>query len=473
MLFSSNFFVLYFLPIFFLAFFASPAKIKNYVALLGSVVFYAWGAPKFIFILAGSTLADFFIAQFIAKSENKNRRLWLGLGVFLNVSLLCYFKYANFFVRNLDHILHHFNRTPIHLVEVALPIGISFFTFHKLSYLIDVYRKADKPLDKISNYFLYILLFPQLIAGPIIRFHEISNQIANRHLVKDKIDDMLAGLLRFIIGLAKKVLIANVIGKEADIVFGTGMHDLTTINCWIGIIAYTFQIYFDFSGYSDMAIGLGRMMGFVFPENFNNPYISQNITEFWRRWHISLSNWMRDYLYIPLGGNRAGKARMFFNLWVVFLISGLWHGAAWNFIIWGVYHGTLLIMDRLFLIKLTSRFGKYTRILLTFFLIMIGWVLFRSPNLRYALGFIQRMFVFSGKEFPFLSSHIIIVILLAIVFCFVWSNKKLELLQRQLYEPGNAPISILFKSIFAFGLLCLCVFELSASGFNPFIYFRF
>ena len=473
MLFSSNFFILYFLPIFFLVFFASPAKIKNYVALLGSVIFYAWGAPKFIFILTGSTLADFFIAQLIAKSETRQRRLWLGLGIFLNVSLLCYFKYANFFVRNMDHILVHFKHAPIHWAEVALPIGISFFTFHKLSYLIDVYRKADKPLEKMSDYFLYIMLFPQLIAGPIIRFHEISNQIANRHLVKDKIDDVLAGLLRFIIGLAKKVLIANVIGREADIVFGTGIYDLTTINCWIGIIAYTFQIYFDFSGYSDMAIGLGRMMGFVFPENFNNPYISQNITEFWRRWHISLSNWMRDYLYIPLGGNRISKSRTFFNLWVVFLISGLWHGAAWNFIIWGVYHGTLLIMDRLFFIKLLSKTGKIIRTSLTFILIMIGWVFFRSPNLRYALGFLKRMFVFSGKEFPFLSFQIIIVILLAIVFCFVWSNKKLEMLQMQLYQPGNTVFGILLKSSFAIGAFLLCVLELSASGFNPFIYFRF
>ncbi|HNZ43107.1 MAG TPA: MBOAT family O-acyltransferase, partial [Bacteroidales bacterium] len=351
MVFSSVLFLFFFLPITLLLYYITRKRYKNLVALLASVVFYAWGAPLFVFVIFGSIICDFLFAKYIHKSEGLKKKLLLTAAISLNVGILIYFKYANFFVENLNTLLYSFGFTEIQWVKIALPIGISFFTFHEMSYVIDVYRGVKPPMKNILNYALYILFFPQLIAGPIIRFNEISDQIEDRRY-QFTVDNHLLGFFRFVIGLAKKVLIANVLGEEADRIFALGFYDLTTPLAWLGVLAYAFQIYFDFSGYSDMAIGLARMMGFIFPENFNNPYISQSITEFWRRWHMSLSRWMRDYLYISLGGNRVSVPRMYFNLAFVFLISGFWHGAEWNFIFWGAFHGLFLILDRLFLLKL-------------------------------------------------------------------------------------------------------------------------
>jgi len=284
------------------------------------------------------------------KSSGKKKKLLTAISVMLNVGLLAYFKYANFFVENINEVLAAIGIEQIKWTAVTLPIGISFFTFQKMTYAVDVYRGVYHPLKKPTDFALYILMFPQLIAGPIVRFNEIANQIEDRSWNENN-NNRLTGFFRFTVGLAKKVLIANVLGEQVDLIFGLGQLEFNTVTAWIGIVAYAFQIYFDFSGYSDMAIGIGRMIGFDFPENFNNPYISRNITEFWRRWHITLGRWMRDYLYIPLGGNRVSTMRLYFNLWVVFLISGLWHGAAWNFVIWGAFHGLFLVMDKLFLLK--------------------------------------------------------------------------------------------------------------------------
>jgi len=260
-------------------------------------------------------------------------------------------------VDNLNGILESLGMTAVHWTKVVLPIGISFFSFQKLTYSVDVYRKVHGPLNRVTDYAMYILMFPQLIAGPIVRFNEIADQIEDRRN-NETAENRLTGFFRFIIGLAKKVLVANVLGEQVDMIFAMDAAEITMGLSWIGIVAYAFQIYFDFSGYSDMAIGIGRMIGFDFPENFNNPYVSQSISEFWRRWHMTLGNFMKNYLYIPLGGNRVSTNKMYFNLWVVFLISGLWHGAAWTFVIWGAFHGLFLILDRLFLLKVYKKIGK-------------------------------------------------------------------------------------------------------------------
>src|ERR1700751_3147654 len=378
MLFSSTFFLIYFLPVFFTIYFLLPIALKNYFIVFGSILFYAWGAPKFIFILLGTIVFNFCVAHLTTKlKENKSKKTVLFFSVIVNLSFLLYFKYANFFVENTNVFLESLGLHSLSLLHVALPIGISFFTFHQLSFIIDVYRGVKPPMKKISDYALYILLFPQLIAGPIIRYNEISDQIEGRDK-RFNVDEVLLGFLRFAIGLAKKVLIANVLGKETDRIFALPDTELDFILSWMGAITYTFQIYFDFSGYSDMAIGLAKMMGFTFPVNFNNPYIAQSITDFWRRWHISLSRWMRDYLYIPLGGNKVSGVRLYFNLWVVFLISGFWHGAEWTFILWGAYHGFFLAVERLFLLKITAKIGVFLRVLFTFFTVLFGWVLFRA-----------------------------------------------------------------------------------------------
>ncbi|MCD4735918.1 MAG: MBOAT family protein, partial [Bacteroidales bacterium] len=333
-------------------------SLKNYFVLAASLIFYAWGAPGFIYIVLASIVIDFYVVAYMAKSEGRKKNLLLTLSVLINGGLLLYFKYANFFIDNINAVVSGLGYNEIVWIKIALPIGISFFTFQKLTYTVDVYRKVYHPLKKVTDYALYILMFPQLIAGPIVRFNEIAGQIEDRSR-NENLNNRITGFFRFTIGLAKKVLIANVMGEHVDAVFELSPEQLTTLTTWIGILAYAFQIYFDFSGYSDMAIGLGRMMGFDFPENFRNPYISQSITEFWRRWHITLGKWMRDYLYIPLGGNRGSGMRTYFNLWVVFLISGLWHGAAWNFVLWGVFHGFFLVMERLFLLKFYVRAGKF------------------------------------------------------------------------------------------------------------------
>ncbi|MEP7170176.1 MAG: MBOAT family O-acyltransferase [Bacteroidota bacterium] len=439
--------------------------------MFASILFYAWGAPKFVFVLSAAVIVDFFLAQFIHKNEGRKRKIILFLGVAFNVSVLLYFKYFNFFMDNFNSVLYALGVKEVSFTQVALPIGISFFVFHELSYIIDVYRCVKPPMKNIVNYALYIFLFPQLIAGPIIRFNEISDQIQNRKF-QDTIDNRILGLFRFTIGLAKKVLIANVLGAEADRIFHLQYHELNSSSAWAGILCYTFQIYFDFSGYSDMAIGLARTMGFIFPENFNYPYISQSITEFWRRWHMSLSRWMRDYLYISLGGNKVSVPRMYFNLCFVFIISGFWHGAQWTFILWGAYHGLFLIFDRLFLVKLTSALNRVFKTALTFLIVVIGWVLFRSNNLSLAFMFLKKMFSFSFHSYTF-STHLLVVFIAAIIFSFTPDINKLSIFKVE-GDVGTLTFTrAAFSSFIVVIFMVLCIGELSSTGFNPFIYFKF
>lgn len=474
MVFSSNLFLLYFLPSFLIVYYIIPRKLKNLFTLLASIFFYAWGAPDFIFIVLAAIIIDFYIVDIMHKSTLlKAKRILLGISVLINIGLLAYFKYANFLVENFNEILSLLGYEPINWASVALPIGISFFTFQKLTYSVDVYRKVHTPLKRVTDYAMYILMFPQLIAGPIIRFNEIADQIENRRAF-ETIDAKLLGFFRFVVGLSKKVLIANVLGEQVDKIFSMTPIDISTPLAWIGVVAYSFQIYYDFSGYSDMAIGIGKMIGFKFPENFNNPYISLNITEFWRRWHMTLGRWMRDYLYIPLGGNKVSKSRLYFNLWVVFLISGLWHGAAWNFVVWGAFHGFFLIADRMFLIKLTKPLGKFTNIILTYFITLIGWVLFRADTLGYAFQYIKRMFAFNGvKTSLWLDAKFNTILVIGAIFAFIAAFGKIESWwMNVLNKPKSNTVTILliFVSVI---FTMICIGAITSSSFNPFIYFRF
>ena len=472
MVFSSSLFLLFFLPVFLLFYYLAPAKFKNYVALAGSVFFYAWGAPVFIFVVAGSIAVDFYAVKVMHQSVGRKKKLLVAFSIVLNIGLLLYFKYANFFVENFNVMLEAFGGKPAEWTKVALPIGISFFSFQKMTYAVDVYRKVHTPLKRMSDFALYILMFPQLIAGPIVRFNEIADQLEDRRY-NENVDNRLTGFFRFALGLGKKVLIANVMGEYADSVFAMDPSAMSTATAWMGVIAYAFQIYYDFAGYSDMAIGLGRMIGFDFLENFNNPYISQNISEFWRRWHISLGRWMRDYLYIPLGGNRVSTRRMYFNLWFVFLISGFWHGAAWTFVIWGAFHGFFLIADRLFLLKFYSKIGKYPAIVITFVITLVGWVFFRAENLPFALDFIGRMFSFTTGPVVYMSQKFWIILIIGAFFGFWGSIGKVEQWQMKLFAKEQRMSTLIMMTAASIVLFVVSLAAITSSGFNPFIYFRF
>lgn len=474
MVFSSIIFIFYFLPLFFLAYYLVGEKYKNFVILAGSILFYAWGAPRFIFVILGTTIVDFYIVRAMHASDNERRRkLLLYLSLSLNLGLLFYFKYCNFFVSNINHVLADIGMKSIGWTKIILPIGISFYTFETLTYVVDVYKKIQKPARNFWDYQLYIILFPKLIAGPIIPYHDIADQVYD-HTQHETYDNRLRGFYRFCIGLGKKVLIADAIGATADAIFALPHHQLGTTTAWAGALSYAFQIYFDFSGYSDMALGLGLMMGFRFPENFNNPYTAISVTDFWRRWHITLGNWMRNYLYIPLGGNRVdSKARLYFNLWLVFLASGLWHGAAWGYIIWGAYHGTFLILERLFLHRWLAKLGKAACIY-TFTIVTIGWVFFKIEHLYPSLSYLHHMFTWSAGTNtwrPDLAFYFALG--LATFFSFFTVAKEGERLQQQFYY---APYSLKRHYAVSFALILLLIIaasRITTYNFNAFIYFRF
>lgn len=403
------------------------------------------------------------------------RKTLLVLSLCLNLGLLFYFKYCNFFVDNLNQVLIATGTANLLWLKVILPIGISFYTFESLTYVVDVYRKEHKPLSNFLQYQLYILLFPKLIAGPIIRFSEISDQITDRFKTYN-LDMILSGFYRFGLGLVKKVFIANTMALMADKIFGSSIGELSVTDCWIGALAYTFQIYFDFSGYSDMAIGLGKMFGFRFPENFNNPYTSKSVTEFWRRWHITLGNWMKNYLYIPLGGNKVNSVyKLYFNLWLVFILSGFWHGAAWTFIFWGVYYGLWLVMERVFLGAYLKRLGNFA-VPITFLIVVVGWVFFRSDSLFYAFTFVKKMFAFSsgGGTLFALDFKTRLFFALSVLFSFFILLPYGQTIQNYFYNNENKnSLSHYFLTFSILALFVLSLSSLTSSNFNPFIYFRF
>ncbi|MDP4798645.1 MAG: MBOAT family protein [Crocinitomicaceae bacterium] len=474
MVFSSILFLLYFLPVFMLVYVLLPQKAKNYWALLVSILFYAWGAPNFLYVVLCTSILDFYLVRALYKSEKQqHKKILLTTSLVLNLGLLAYFKYANFFIENVNAALGSLGIEQLAWTQVALPIGISFFTFQTLTYAIEVYRNEHAPFERPDHYLLYKLIFPHAIAGPIIRFKSVAQQVVVRI---ETPDDRLIGLLRFSIGLAKKVLIANVLAKQADLYMGAELSGLNTTQAWVGIVAYTFQIYFDFSGYSDMAIGLARMMGFHFPENFDSPYTSGSITEFWRRWHITLGAFMRDFLYIPLGGNRVkSKWRFYLNLWLVFLISGLWHGASWNFVLWGAFHGVFLILDRLFLLKVLEKIGRVPAAIFTFFVVAMAWVLFRLEEWSMAKQYFIQLFDFNDFKNIELNNSFYFMLLLALVFSVfgrsIWGQQIARYLEEKdkVLSLGKSLIFLTFSIL----LLLISIAYLAASEFNPFIYYRF
>lgn len=473
MVFSSIVFLLFFFPAFLALYYVTPKKFKNYALLLASIIFYAWGAPKFVFILLGSVIVTFYLVRWMHFAPSKkHKKLILFASLFINLGFLAYFKYANFFIENVNHLIQNFGFQPFIWTKVLLPIGISFYTFQTITYAIDVYRKVHDPLDKLSDYTLYIIMFPQLIAGPIVRYNYIADQLVNR---KESTEDRLMGFYRFCIGLSKKVLIANVLGSQADIIMAMDFHTINSTIAWVGILAYTFQIYFDFSGYSDMAIGIGRMIGFRFPENFDNPYTSKSITEFWRRWHITLGAFMKFYLYIPLGGNKVKtKRRLYFNLWFVFLISGLWHGASWGFVIWGAYHGFFLVIERLFLSKLLKRAGTFVSLIFTFFITMMGWVIFRIEDYKEAFIYYQKLFAFNFSQYRFPDhNEFYTFLLIAVFFSFITLLPGGSALEKKVFYSSYTRKEYIVGFVISILLLAISISSITTSGFNPFIYFRF
>ncbi len=473
MVFSHILFLYVFLPLFLLVYHCVGKSIKNYVILAFSILFYAWGAPSFIILVLISLITNYYIVDLLDK-KNKYRRSLLTASVLLNLGLLGYFKYANFFIDNVNFILESMSFQRIEWIKVALPIGISFFTFQSLTYTLDVYRKVHKPLERLSDYLLYILMFPQLIAGPIVRFNTIADDIRDRSS-NETAENKLHGLYRFSIGLSKKVLLANVLGEQVDMIYSLPAEQIDTMYAWIAVIAYSFQIYFDFSGYSDMAIGLGKMIGFKFPENFDNPYNSGSISEFWRRWHITLGQFMKYYLYIPLGGNRVtNRSRLYFNLIVVFLLSGLWHGASWNFVIWGAWHGIFLILDRIFLLNLLEKAGKWISVPFTYLIVLIGWVFFRVENFSSAIFYLKKMFSFSILEIPNrFDNDFIVILIIGCLFSFLTLTKPGKKLERLTFYSQFSNSTHVLVFLLAIILFVICSAYLTASDFNPFIYFRF
>ena len=487
MLFSSMTFIFVFLPILFVLYFITKKELHNSILLIASIIFYAWGEPKYLAIMLFTILINYVGAILIERSacrtnEEHNsslainiRRLFtpkfiLILTIILNLSFLVYFKYFDFLIANFNNMFH----LHINALNIIMPIGISFYTFQAMSYLIDVYRgevKAQKDLYKIA---LYICLFPQLVAGPIVKYHDVEEQLTSREI---NFENVNIGIKRFIIGLSKKVLIANTMGAIADKIFTQAPDAFGHGIAWLGAVAYTFQIYFDFSGYSDMAIGLGLIFGFKFMENFNYPYISKSITEFWRRWHISLSTWFKQYVYISLGGNRHGLFKTCKNLGIVFLLTGIWHGAAWNFIFWGIWHGFFIILEKILNIKEFEKqkhsvWVEILRHIGCILLFVIGWVLFRSDSLHYALSYIGNMFGFIGVKvgvptykLSYYVDTIEVITFIAAILCSIPIFKNMIYIKNQLAKA--------FINIWLLLLFLLSTSSIAAGTYNPFIYFRF
>ena len=475
MVFSSTFFLFSFLPAVIICYYAQrllvPTRLRNATLLFFSYLFYLYGAAGFLLILIMSTFADYLLGLLIDR-DARHKKLWLCLSVIFNLGLLAYFKYANFFVAEFNSALVFFQYFPIDWKEVIFPIGISFFIFKKLSYIIDVYRGESPAMENIVVFALYIAMFPQLIAGPIVRYSYIRSQLKDR---RESWNNFYMGILRFCWGLAKKVMIANSCGQIADVIFNLDLELLDTKVAWLGAIAYTLQIYFDFSAYSDMAIGLGMLFGFKTTENFNRPYSAVSVTDFWRRWHITLSQWFRDYLYIPLGGNRRGILRTCFNMAVVCILCGFWHGANWTFLIWGIYHAVFLILERVTGAR-SIPLEKYraVRRVVTLFIVTVGWVIFRSEDISQAMGFLGTMFTASDSTLSYelsraLNYRNILFLMTALTVFFLPGNfSGIKFLT---YKKDRTALTA--GALMILLLLPYCVALIAGGVSSPFIYYRF
>lgn len=469
MAFSSLPFMFVFLPLALLFYYLTPKKFRNYTLLFESLLFYALGSLDYLLILISMIFVNYFCGLFISNSKTEIlRKASLGLGILANVSVLGYYKYFDFFIQNINKYFH----SQIDLIHVILPIGISFYTFMAISYLFDVYQNEAKAQKNPFKLALFLSMFTNIMAGPINRYKDLIPQIDGR---KENIEDFIYGLKRFVVGLGKKVLIADVLGEVANSVFALQASELGMLISWIGILAYSLQLYFDFSGYSDMALGVARLFGFRIIENFNFPYVSKTFTEFWRRWHISLSSWFRNYLYIPLGGNRAGKVRTYANLFVVFFVTGFWHGASWAYIFWGLYHGFFMIIERYFNLarkEFTKKWQNVALHIYCMFFVALGWVFFRAEDFSYALKYIVSMFDFStllnsiSRVGEFVDTYTVLIFVLAFVGASGILKNIIE------WGEGNN-YKKMTLNLYLLALLYYSWCSLAASTFTPFVYFKF
>ncbi|HIR46805.1 MAG TPA: MBOAT family protein [Candidatus Caccousia avicola] len=475
MVFSSLIFLYQFFPLVLLLYFVVPKRfrtVRNLILLVFSLLFYSWGEPVAIWLMVGSIVLNYalgwLVQRFCDREERKKARVVVAVSVAVNLLLLGIFKYAGFFLENVSAILGR----EIPLLEIALPIGISFYTFQSLSYPVDIYRGEARAQKNLAAFGMYVSFFPQLIAGPIVQFHSIADQLTGRSESRDAFSQ---GISRFLQGLGKKVLLANSIGLVWEEISAMPAGDLPVLMAWLGIFAFAFQIYFDFSGYSDMAVGMGLMFGFHFPENFDHPYRSKSITEFWRRWHITLGSWFRDYVYIPLGGNRRGPAMQIRNIAIVWALTGIWHGASWNFLLWGVYFGILLILEKLFLLRMLEKLPSFFQHVYALFFILIGWVLFAFDDLSRGLSYLSALF---GAGGTLLSNETVYLfytnLILLVVLCIASAGipKRIREAFSRFSKRRPLPYALL-RSVCAALLLLLSTAYLVDASYNPFLYFRF
>lgn len=470
MLFSSLTFLFGFFPLLLIIYFIFKKRtIRNLILLVFSLIFYAWGEPKYIFLMLFTIFVVYLFGLLIHRYDQNQKftkkKIAFILCIIFLICNLIFFKYIDFIFNNINM----FFGLSIKQLKVILPIGISFYTFQILSYIIDLYRGKIKVQKNILSLALYVSFFPQLIAGPIVRYETVENEIGNR---RESLNDIVIGIKRFIIGLSKKVIIANQMAIISDSIFNNLSSSYGTLIIWIGIISYTLQIYFDFSGYSDMAIGLGRIFGFHFLENFNYPYISKSITEFWRRWHISLSSWFKDYLYIPLGGNRVKKLKWVRNVFIVWCLTGLWHGASWNFVLWGIFYGIFLLFEKFFFNKILDKLPSFINWIYTIIIVMIGWTLFRANNLNDILYLMKNMFVYNKTDwFNILTINTTILnSFLFLIPAIIFSFPIVKIINK---KYSDNIVYIVISDIVLLILLVICVILLTSSSYNPFIYFRF
>ena len=457
MIFSSLLFLFIFLPVFLLIYYLVPFKFKNFILLVFSLLFYSWGEPIYITLLIFSSIVDYFNGILITKYEGnrKKQRIFLILSIIVNLSLLGVFKYSNFIVNNLNLL-----GLNIDIPNIALPLGISFFTFQTMSYSMDVYMGTVKCEKNFLNFMTYVSMFPQLVAGPIVRYDDVDKELHKREI---NFDGFCKGMFKFLTGLFKKVLIANNVGLLFSMI--SSNPNISLVSAWLGIIAYALQIYFDFSGYSDMAVGLGKMLGFNYPENFNYPYIATNITDFWRRWHMTLSTWFKDYVYFPLGGSRCSKIKNIRNLLIVWMLTGVWHGANWNFVIWGLYFGIILILEKTILKKFLSKIPAFFKHVYAIILILIGWLIFAFDNMTNLINYSGKMFFNSnivGREFLFYLRNYFVFIIFGIILS-TPIVKKIKL-----NKFWKITLIIIYLLLFI-----ICISLLVSDSYNPFLYFRF
>lgn len=468
MLFSSIVFLFSFLPAVMILYYLLPVRFRNVILLLASLVFYAWGEPVYLFLMLLSILFNYFSGLDIARNLQDKRaaKRSLVFNLIINLAVLGFFKYEGFVLDTLNGIL------PVHISYHALPlpIGISFYTFQILSYIIDVYRGNVKVQTNLPNFALYVTMFPQLIAGPIVQYADVDEQLASREISRTKFGE---GSMYFIRGLAKKVLLANTSGMIFTEVSGLAKDNIAVMTAWLGAFAYMFQIYFDFSGYSDMAIGLGKMFGFEFNMNFNYPYVSKSITEFWRRWHISLSSWFRDYVYIPLGGNRVSKIKHIRNLLIVWFLTGLWHGAAWNFVAWGLYYGVILIIEKYLLSQVLDRLPDVVRHIYSIVLVVIGWVLFFSSSFGQAADYIRVMFGAGAHGFADRESMYLLTSNLILWLILIFGSTPLVHFRYEHMLRSKKWNTTIINSVVYAALFIVCIAYLVTETYNPFLYFRF